>query len=109
MVTAENKESDFARLLQWGEHSRLVHHKKKPLQERKITEQIPERVMTIREAVFAKNEFVPAREAAGRICAAETVSCPPAIPIAVSGERITKEMADAFLRFDIEKVCVVKE
>ncbi len=42
---------------------------------------------TIRQAVFAKQARVPVGEAAGRICALPTVSCPPAIPIVVSGER----------------------
>jgi len=34
---------------------------------------------------------------------------PPAIPIAISGEEITKEMIQAFQSFQLEKVSVVKE
>jgi iron complex transport system substrate-binding protein len=52
--------------------------------------------MTLRQAVFAPSEVAPVGEAAGRVCAAPTVACPPAIPIAVSGEVITLEAAALF-------------
>lgn len=48
-------------------------------------------VMTIREAMFAPKETVSVRAAKGRVCAAPTVSCPPAIPIVVPGETVTDE------------------
>ncbi|MBR3502615.1 MAG: amino acid decarboxylase [Clostridia bacterium] len=69
----------------------------------------PPRRMTIREALFAPDELLPVRAAIGRVCAAPTVSCPPAIPIAVSGEEITDEVAAAFERFGVEEISVVKE
>jgi hypothetical protein len=46
--------------------------------------------------------------ASGRICAAPAVSCPPAIPIAVSGEIITDEHIRMFEYYDIEKIVVLK-
>ena len=55
------------------------------------------RVCSVREAVFAPHETVPVSEALGRVCGAPTVACPPAIPIAVSGEEITPQ-AIALLR-----------
>lgn len=109
MVTPENTEKDFARLSAWAEHSKLVTAKKAPLPVKVWKGEQTEQVMTIREAVFAKSEMISAGEAINRICAAETISCPPAIPIAVSGERITPEMAEAFVRFGIEQVRVVRE
>ena len=63
---------------------------------------------TIREAVFAPQEQVPVRQALGRVCAMPAVSCPPAIPIAVSGERIGPAAAALFERYGIENVAVVK-
>ena len=48
------------------------------------------------------------KSAVGRICAAPTVSCPPAIPIAVSGERITREHVALFEAYGIEEIDVVK-
>lgn len=108
MVTPENTEKDFGRLAEWAERTRLVSAGRKALPVGTAWSLSREQVCTIREAVFSKSEMVPARESAGRVCAAETVSCPPAIPIAVSGERITEEMAETFLQFGIEEVCVIR-
>lgn len=65
--------------------------------------------MPVRSAMFAPQETVPAAEALGRICGAPTVSCPPAVPIAVSGERIGREAVELFARYGISHVEVVKE
>ena len=67
----------------------------------------PARAMTIREAMFAPSEVIPVREALGRVCAAPAVACPPAIPIAVSGEVISEATVSAFLSNGIEAVRVV--
>ena len=67
------------------------------------------RAMSIREAVFAPFESVCVSQAEGRICASPTVSCPPAVPIAVSGEVISKECVKAFLHYGITHVSVVKK
>lgn len=68
----------------------------------------PERAMAIREAMFAQSEIIDVEKAHGRICAAPTVSCPPAIPIAVSGERITDEHIAIFKAYSINRIAVVK-
>ena len=67
-----------------------------------------EKALSIREAMLAARASVPVEKAVGRICAAPCVSCPPAIPIAVSGERITKEAVELFLAYGIEEIDVVK-
>ncbi len=69
---------------------------------------VPEQVMSIRDAVFASTEIICGTEAEGRICAVPTVSCPPAVPIAVSGERITKEAVQTLLAYGIMEIEVVK-
>jgi len=66
-----------------------------------------EKAMTIREAVFKKHETVAPQAAIGRVCASPAVSCPPAVPIAVSGEVITKEAAEFFVKHGIKEVEVV--
>ena len=64
---------------------------------------------TIRQAVFAPQEQLPAEQAVGRICAMPTVSCPPAIPIVVSGEQITPAAASWMKRYHVEEVSVIRE
>ena len=63
---------------------------------------------TIRQAVFAPQERIPAQQALGRICAMPTVSCPPAIPIAVSGEVITPAALELMRRYGVEEVSVIR-
>ena len=53
----------------------------------------PRQAMGIRAALLAPAEEVPVAEAAGRVCAAPTVGCPPAVPVVVSGEEISPDAA----------------
>ena len=64
--------------------------------------------MSIREALFANKERVCVQDAVGRVYAEIAASCPPAVPIAVCGERIDEETVKAFLYYDIQEVSVVK-
>ena len=64
-------------------------------------------ILSIREALFAPHEMISVEEALGRICGAPTVSCPPAIPIAVSGEEITQEAIQLFRQYGVTQVDVV--
>ena len=107
MITPENTEEDFKRLEAWAEKSVLVRERKEEIAGYFSGSFRAERVLRIREAVFAKSEVISVTEAAGRVCAAETVSCPPAVPVAVCGERITEEMIRVFLECGITKVSVV--
>ncbi len=66
-----------------------------------------ERVLSIREALFAPQESVPAEESLGRVCGAPTVSCPPAVPIAVSGERIGPEALALFRYYGVKRMDVL--
>jgi len=66
-------------------------------------------VLTVREAAFSPVEEIPARESAGRILAAATVGCPPAVPIVVSGERIGADAVRCFEYYGIETCVVVME
>lgn len=64
--------------------------------------------MSIREAVFSRRETVTVSESVGRICGNVTVACPPAVPIAVSGERIDENAAEIMKMYGVEKIEVVK-
>ncbi len=66
-----------------------------------------EKVMSVREAIFAPSETLPAEKCNGRILAQMNVSCPPAIPVAVSGERISEKEIALFEYYGIEKIDVV--
>ena len=69
----------------------------------------PEQVLSIREAVLSPSETIPVSQCKGRILAAATVGCPPAVPILVCGERIDQEAITAFQYYHIPTCCVVSE
>ena len=66
-----------------------------------------ERVMSVREAMFSRCEIVSVEESIGRVLAAPSVGCPPAVPIVVCGERIDEAAAAEFSYYGIEKCVVV--
>ena len=68
---------------------------------------IGEQAVSIRQALFSPHETIPVSEGLGRICASPTVSCPPAIPIAVSGEVIGKEAMALFHHYGVETLDVL--
>lgn len=69
----------------------------------------PERVMSVRDAVLADSEKISVSVALNRVCASPTVSCPPAIPVIVSGERISAQSIALFNRYGITEIEVVKD
>ena len=69
----------------------------------------PRRRMSPREALFAPQEIIPAAQAAGRVLAAPSVTCPPAVPVVACGEEITASAVDCFAYYGIESCSVVIE
>ncbi len=65
------------------------------------------KMLGIREAIFSDKETVKTVNALGRICADPCVSCPPAVPIVISGEEITEESVQLFLSYGIDEINVV--
>ena len=103
MLTPENRAADIERLLHACGTNDAVYAPQPPLPLAR-----GERVCSVREALFAPRETVPAARSLGRVCGAPTVGCPPAIPIAVSGEQIGPEALELFRRYGVEQVEVLR-
>lgn len=69
----------------------------------------PVEVIPPEKALFMPTREISVRNAVGRILALPEVSCPPAVPIAVCGERLDENSVKCFEYYGIEKVHVVKE
>lgn len=67
----------------------------------------PERVLSIREAILSPAEMIPVEQAMGRILAAPSVGCPPAVPIVICGERIDENAVTAFRYYGIASCSVI--
>ncbi len=105
MASTENTNRDFNRLEEAFASIPLKKPIKDDLQETNL--QHHERKLSIREAVFAPHETLPVEEAIGKICGAPTVSCPPAVPVVISGEIITVQDAELMRKYGIETIDVV--
>lgn len=104
MPSPQNADCDLARL----KDALLDIPKKEPITAAPPKAHAPKKAISIREAVMGEGELLPINECIGRIAAIVTSSCPPAIPIVVSGEVIDKETIDAFAYYGIDKCLVTK-
>ena len=101
MLTPENRAADIERLVYAIGTNDAVYA---PAPQLTLPLARGERVCSVREALFAPRETIPAARSLGRVCGAPTVGCPPAIPIAVSGEQIGPEALELFRRYGVEQV-----
>ena len=106
MVTPSTRECDLERLLKAFQS--LSPKAPLPLSSIPSPHAHHAQRLSIREAIFSSCERVSVENAVGRICAAPTVSCPPAIPIVVSGEVITRGDTELFRFYGIDSIAVVK-
>lgn len=103
MVTPENTKEDLERILNALGQNKFTYTEKE-----KKTLTRTKQIMSIREAMFTEPQTVSVTLASGKICRVPTVSCPPAIPIAVPGELIEEEMINLFAYYGIENIDVVR-
>lgn len=69
---------------------------------------LPKKMLSIRDALFSDSEEISVEDSAGRIVADTSVGCPPAVPVVISGEIISKEAAKTMQYYSIDKIKVVK-
>ncbi|MBR3268274.1 MAG: amino acid decarboxylase [Oscillospiraceae bacterium] len=105
MLTPELTDDDLHRT----ECALLSVQKRPPLPEIQLPPLHTGTVLRPREFLFAETEILPVSECAGRICAETAVSCPPAVPLVLCGERMTPEAAGAMRLYGKTTCAVVKE
>ena len=104
MLTPEIKDGDLDRL----ERVLLGIERRAPITEKPPVPRVADRATSIREAMLALSEEIDVENADGRILASPCVSCPPAVPILVCGEKIDKAAIECFKYYGITKIRVVK-
>ena len=105
MFSVNNRNEDFERACMFFD----AFERKEAITDVCAMSHKPERKMTVRQALFSPSELVDVQSAKGRILADPSVSCPPAIPIAISGEVLDEKTVECFEYYKIKKVRVVKE
>ena len=97
MFSVRNTNSQIDKLF-----NMLLSLPKKP----KINKSLPaikpaERVLSPSEALNMNSEKIPVEKALGRVLTMPTVSCPPAIPIVLCGEKIDAQAIECFKYYGI--------
>lgn len=105
MLSPYNTENDFKRL----EDALLSIERKAPIEQKAPCVVKSKRALSIRKARLSPYEKTDAEKAEGKILASALESCPPAIPVMICGEVITKESIDAFRYYGINEILTVKE
>ena len=67
-----------------------------------------EKAISIREAVLSPSEVLDVDKCLGKVVAAASVGCPPAVPVAVAGEIVDENALECFKYYGINKINVVK-
>lgn len=104
MFSPQNTDEDFKKLENAFENIDATEKK----DYENIDFEKSQQVLSIRQAIFSENEEINVEDALNKICASPCVSCPPAVPIAVSGEKITEKHIELFKHYNIDKILVIK-
>ena len=104
MLTPETGETGIERL----EKALCAIPKRVTITEKAPMLSIPERRLSIREAMLSDSESLPVCACVGRVLADAGVGCPPAVPIAVCGEVLDAAALDAFAYYGVTHCAVVK-
>lgn len=102
MLTPENGALDLVKnaLLDIPKRSPLVSCPPRP--------RLARCVMRPHQALLCDSETVRVQDAVGRVLAAVTVSCPPAVPVVICGDEIDVQAVEAFRYYGIDTCDVIK-
>ena len=116
-ITAEFCDPDFLCLMfSCNTSSEEIKKVGAALKEIKIKPEIKNSSPTIKKgisaispskAIFSPSERIKTEDALGRILSTPSVSCPPAVPIAICGELVTENTVECFKYYDIKYCNVV--
>lgn len=67
-----------------------------------------QKILSPKEALYSPSKKLPIKACLGKILGEAGVSCPPAIPIALLGEKITEDQIKAFEYYGIDHLSVIE-
>lgn len=105
MLSADTSDEDIKRV----EQALCSFERKEATEENLPKVPHPTAVLSPHEALLSPNETVAVSDCEGRIFADVSVSCPPAIPIVICGEKINKELIELLKYYGIKECKVIKE
>lgn len=103
MLTPSLKDTELSRI----KDALLSIEKRERIKITPLPFYIPERVMSVRDAVMSLSKTVQVHDSVGKAIANATVSCPPAVPVVVSGELIDENALSLFEYYNITECEIV--
>ena len=103
MVTPKNREEDLEKL----EQVLLDLSPKEPIAQTAPAMHKAQKSMRMHEALMSPAVTLPVQQCLGRVLAAPTVSCPPAVPILVCGEIVDEQTLAQFSYYGITHLNVI--
>jgi arginine/lysine/ornithine decarboxylase len=104
MFSANTPKSDVEKLKAALEQA----ERKVPITEKPPVPKMGRQCLSPREALFSAYEITKVENSKDKILAAVNVGCPPAIPIAICGEKIDENTVKCFEYYDIKEIFTVK-
>lgn len=83
--------------------------KKEELTQRPPVISSPERAIALGQCIYMPTEKINTENAVGRVCGALNVSCPPAVPVVVAGERIGEKEKALLDYYGVKEIEVITE
>jgi len=105
MFSSENEQSCFEKVFSCLDKIKI----KKPLAEVEEITLKPECKTSLRQALFSTIEMIDVESAKGKTVANFSLSCPPAVAIAVPGEMVDDNLIKVLKQNGIDTIKVVKE
>ncbi len=105
MLTPSNKQDELSAL----QKALLSLEKKEKLTKQPPLITKPQKALSLSECIYMPTEKVKTENSLGRICASLNVSCPPAVPIVVMGERILESEKELLMYYGVEEIEVISE
>lgn len=103
MLTPSLSDADLKRL----EDALLSVEKREPLSCKPPQLILPKKVMSVRQAVMSVSKTEKVQNCTGHVLCEMTLSCPPAVPVIVSGELIDDSALECFLYYGINECEIV--
>ncbi len=100
MLSPEMSDADLIRL----EQTLLRLPRRAPIRISPPALPHPERVLSLRDAMLSVGKVQPTEDCIGKIFADATLSCPPAVPILVCGEKIDRDAVACFGYYGITHI-----
>ena len=103
MLSISNSEDELAYL----EEVLTTLEKREEITEKPPHITSPERDIALSECIYMPTEKITTEESVGRICGAINVSCPPAVPVVIAGEKIGEKEKELLLYYGVKEIEVI--